>query len=495
MSALITVASDAPAVRASTLDADAGRAARGAAWFATSAIAVKGLQTIVLLIAAAVLAPSALGLLSLGAMVTNVAQTFADLGTAIGLVYWRGDERRAARTSLTLTAAASLLVAAAVWVAAPWLADALRAGPDAEWVIRALISVLPCYGLASVPQELLRRRMSFARRIVPDVASATVGGALSIWLVLAGHGLAGVVIGQVVQGVLTPVLTWLVGSFVVPGWNAGDARGLLRYGGHITAGGALRLIVLNVDYVAVSRVLGPTALGRYSLAFRLAYLPYLNIAFVIAGAAFPYLCRLTGVDVGRATTRILASSMTLLAPVCTGIALFADQLTLLGARWQGAIPAVRWLSLWAALLSLAYFLQIALNSVGRPRSTMLLQLLHLAGLVAALLLLTRDGIRAVAIGRVGAAALAALGAVHLARRQVPGFSGRQLVPALGPAALGSACMAAVTLVAHRVWPGSVVSLTGLFVVGAAALAAYVLPVVLVGRPNLTDTVRLIGRRP
>ena len=44
---------------------DEGRAARGALWFATNSIVVKGAQTLVLLTLAATLAPSALGLVAL----------------------------------------------------------------------------------------------------------------------------------------------------------------------------------------------------------------------------------------------------------------------------------------------------------------------------------------------------------------------------------------------------------------------------------------------
>jgi O-antigen/teichoic acid export membrane protein len=477
-----------------TQKAGAGRAARGALWLGLSAAVVKGAQTLVLLVVAALLAPSALGLLALGALITNIAQTLSDMGASMGLVYWRGDPTRAARTALTVSATTSSLIAAGIWALAPWLADVLHAGADGGWVIRGLIVVLPCYGIAGVSQELLRRDLAFGRRIVPDITAALIGAGVSIALAFAGHGLAGVVAGQIAQGVLTMVLTWVVGRVVWPAWHRDDAAVLLRYGGHLTAAGVLGLGLLNVDYVLVSRVLGSTALGQYSLAFRLAYLPYLNVAFVIAGAAFPYLCRLSGADVGRAADRIINAAMTLLLPVCVGIGLFADQLALLGAKWAPAVPALRWLALYAALLSLAQFAYTALNAVGQPRATMLLRLLHLVVLVAVLSALVHHGVEAVAVGQVIAALVAALSGLWLARRHVPGLLMQRLGAGLVPALAGSACMTVVALTVHRLLPATTVSAAGLAWVGLLALSAYAAPVFLLGRADLGRTMRTLKER-
>lgn len=469
----------------------AARAARGAFWLGLGAVVVKGAQTVVLLVIAALLAPSALGLLAIGALVTNVAQTLSDMGASTGLIYWRGNPARVARTALTVSAATSLAIASAVWVAAPWIGQAMHGGPDASWVIRGLVSVLPCYGIAAVSQELLRRDLAFVRRIVPDVVAAVLGAVLSVVLALRGHGLAGVVAGQIVQGVATMVLTWVVGRLVWPAWNRADAKVLLRYGGHLTAASVLGLVLLNVDYIMVARVLGGTALGQYSLAFRLAYLPYLNIAFVIAGAAFPYLCRLSGAATGRALERVLTAALTMLIPVCVGMALFADQLTLLGGKWAPAVTAVRWLALYAALLGTAQFLYTALNAVGRPRTTMLLRLLHLVSLVAVLVLLVRHGVAAVAAGQVVAGVVAAGSALLLGRRQIAGLRLNCVAVALLPALAGAACMTVVVLAIQQAFPSTLVSAAGLACLGALAVVAYLVPVALLGRAELAHTIRTV----
>ena len=125
-----------------------------------------------------------------------------------------------------------------------------------------------------------------------------------------GHGVMALVVGQIVQASLTMVLAWVVHPPVLPGWNLEDARGLLSYGGPYAGANLLELVQLNIDYLIVSRVLGGEALGQYSLAFRLAFMPYLMVVVVMSGAAFPYLCRQRGADLGRAAVTVMTAALT-----------------------------------------------------------------------------------------------------------------------------------------------------------------------------------------
>jgi O-antigen/teichoic acid export membrane protein len=280
---------------------------------------------------------------------------------------------------------------------------------------------------------------------------------------------------------------------VLPGWNREDARGLLSYGGPYAGANLLELVQLNIDYLIVSRVLGGEALGQYSLAFRLAFMPYLMVVVVMSGAAFPYLCRQRGADLGRAAVTVMTAALTLVAPICLGIALFADDLVLLGDKWEPGVPVVAWLALYAALLSVGQLVQTALNAAGKPAASMGLRLCHLVLLLGVLLIVARHGITAVAIGQVAAATCIALVALALARLYVTGFSLRRLVASLRPAVAGVAVMAAVVLVLRRVLGLTDPSLTGLLVVGAAGVVAYAATVWVLDREHLREAGALLRR--
>ena len=472
---------------------EASRTARGALWLATNSLVVKGSQTVVLLTLAAMLAPSALGLVALGTLVANVSIVLSSMGTASALVYWRGDVMRAARTAATIGLLMGLLMASALWWAAPALASSLRADDGGANVIRGLTVTLPFLALAAVTNELLRRELRFLRRIIPDSVGSLVGAVVAIALVAEGSGVMGLVIGQIVQGVLTLVLCWVVHPPVLPGWNREDARGLLSYGGPYAGANLLELVQLNVDYLIVARVLGSMLLGQYSLAFRLAYMPYLLIVVVSAGAAFPYLCRRRGAQLGRSATVVMTGALTLVAPVCLGLLLFAGDLTLLGDKWSPGVPVVAWLAGYAVLLSVGQLVHTSFNAAGRPGVTMTLRLLHLVLLSGTLILVARHGVVVVAAAQVAVAAVVAGASLLLARRIIAGFSLRRLARSLQPALAGLVVMSVVVLGLRALTGLTPPSLTGLLLLGLAGVLAYAATVWRLDKDNLVEASTLLRR--
>ncbi|MFB9311835.1 oligosaccharide flippase family protein [Nocardioides plantarum] len=471
----------------------AGRTARGALWLAVNGIVVKSSQTVVLLILAAVLAPQALGLVALGTLVANVSVVLSSLGTASALVFWRGDVQRAARTAVTLAIVTGVALGSLIWATAPWLADAMGAEDGGARVIRGLVLTLPFVTVSAVTNELLRRRLAFLRRIIPDTTASVLGAVVAIGLALGGSGVMALVVGQVVQAVATLLLSWCVHPPVRPGWSTADAKGLLSYGGPLAGANLLQLVQLNVDYIVVSVVLGAAALGQYSLAFRLAFMPYLMIAVVIGGAAFPYLCRLTGARLAEASATVMAATVTIVTPVCLGIAMLADHLVLLGRKWSDGVPVVALLAGYAWMLVFGTLAQTSLSAAGRTGVAMGLRLAHLVFLVVGLALVSRQGIVAVGASQLVAATLAALLALWLLRRVVTGFSAYAVARQLGPVAVAAAVMA-LAMLGLRILLNSRhvdVSAATLVLGAVVGIVAYALPLAALDRDRVVGLGQLL----
>ncbi|MDQ6525669.1 oligosaccharide flippase family protein [Nocardioides sp. LHD-245] len=399
----------------------------GAGWLALGAVASKASQTLVLLLVAVVLDPAALGVVALGAALLNVTTVLADLGTATALVHFRGDAERAARSALTLALVTSLALVAVVWGAAPWLAGLLRVGSTGADVFRGVVLCVPLAAAAGISAELLRRRLDFRRRILPDVVGSAVGAAVTGLALASGAGAFALVPGQLAQAVVALVLLWILRPPVRPGWSARDAATLLSYGGGLAGGALLSLVMLNLDYALVAHRLGTDDLGAYSMAFRVAFMPYLLVAVVIGGAVFPRLCRLRGAAVGESAIAATVVVQRLLVPVYAAMALLAPLLRLLGDEWSIAVPALRWLAAYGLALSLLEPLLVALRSVGRTADTLGLAALHV-GLLALLLVRYVDhGITTVAVTQLAAAVVTLVAAAVLVTVRVPGWRWSLLV--------------------------------------------------------------------
>jgi len=452
--------------------ASARGAFRGALWLGLGATTVKASQTVVLLALAALLAPSAMGLLAVGSLVLNVSAALTDLGSSTALVHWRGRAEEAARSALTLALGLSLLLTTSLWLAAPSLAHVLNVGDQGAAVIRGLLLALPFSAVAGVSGELLRREFAFVRRVVPDIVSAVLGSAVALVLALDGRGVYALVVGQVIQSALSMLLCWVVRPPVRPGWRFAHVRALVAYGGHLAGANLVQLLMLNVDYLLVAHVLGAGPLGQYSLAFRLAYMPHLLVAVVIGGAVFPYLCRMRGNDVGRATATFGAAAVAVLLPMYLGLMLLAPQIELLGAKWAPAVPVLRWLAGYGLLLSLVRMCMVPLNAVGRTRDSFLYSTLHLLLLSVVLTVLTPHGVVWVSIGQVLAVVVVVVLIARAVQSHVPGFRVVRVVRSLVPVVGAAALMVVVTVGLQRLFPWTRVSATGLALVGTLAVLSY-----------------------
>jgi O-antigen/teichoic acid export membrane protein len=160
------------------------------------------------------------------------------------------------------------------------------------------------------------------------------------------------------------------------GWNRLLAAEVFSYASKMSGGALPQVIVLNIDYIIIGRVLGPGPLGLYSLAFRLCYLPYLAVTIVINGVAFPYYCRLTSrQEIGLGLIRV--SGIIALATLFTLLGLLAGHIVLLGDRWAPAAGPLRILALYGILLSLGDGALFALRALGRAGLGLGLKALHL----------------------------------------------------------------------------------------------------------------------
>ncbi len=456
----------------------ATKAARGALWLSVGSWTSKGMQTVVLLVLAHFFVPADFGVLAIAALTYNVVQALNNLGIADALTYRDERVHEAARTALTMIVAAAAVLTLAMWFAAPWIASFFHS-PRSVFVLRGFALAIPFDAAALVPVALMTRSLQFRRRTLPDAIPSLVGGAVTIAVVAAGHDLGGLVAGQISQGVAALAIALAVGYRCLPGWDWGLARELVSYGGHLGGAAVMQLVLLNVDYVIVGHVLGPNPLGYYSLAYRLCYLPYLAVSFVVNGAAFPYYCRLPSRrDIGRATETVSALVNAASVPLYAGLVLFANDVVLLGHKWAPSITAIRWLAVYGMLLSVINTFQASLKAVGRPSLVLASRSIHVVVLTLVLVATASSGIAVVSFDQ----AAVALGVLLITSAwTVRNAESRPVELARGLALplLGALAMGVVVVVGKQVPALSASNWTSFVVLGVVSLVAFVAVVLVV----------------
>jgi PST family polysaccharide transporter len=352
---------------------------------------------------ARLISPDDYGSFAVALVVLTALLSMNELGVSLAIVRWDGDVRRIAPTVATLSLMSSIALYAVAFLAAPAIASALNAH-EASAMIRVLALGVIVDGLAAASIQVLTREFAQGRRFAIDTASFLVGTGLSVGLAWAGLGGWALVWGSLVSNVLAGVLAILAAP-----WRAGwgfdreTARGLLAFGLPLAGSSLLLFIMLNVDYLVVGHLLGPTQLGLYLWAFNLCSWPVNLVSTTIRRVSLAGFSRISGGGQGGPSAYVTSIGATLLlaVPMCTGLAVFAPQIVgiLYGPTWAASAAVVRPLALFALariLVELSYDFLVA---VDRGRSNLVVQGVWLAALVPAVIV----GARAQGIVGVGIA--------------------------------------------------------------------------------------------
>ncbi|MGW2650183.1 oligosaccharide flippase family protein [Streptomyces sp. NPDC001393] len=427
-----------------------------------------------ILLARFALGPAQWGVYGIAQTVLLVLLSANELGVSLAIVRWDGDPRRFAPTVLTLATVSSGLLYAVLFVCAPTVAGLLDS-PGASGVLRVMCLCLVIDGVAQVPAGFLTREFAQGRRMLVDALNFVLSTAVTLVLAFAGWGAMSFAVGAVAGNVAALVGCALAAPGTLRfGWDPQQARALLRFGLPLAGASLLALAVVNVDTMVVGSTLGQVSLGFYVLAFNMSGWPVRVVSEAARRVSFAGFSRLADSPqaLARGFSRALGVLVTGTVPLCVLLGGLAAPVVHLvyGSTWLPAADALPWLMALGLVrigCELAYDCLVA---TGQRRSLVLTQGLWVVALVPALIVGARlGGIVGVSQGHV----LVAAGLVVPAFLHALGRAGIGLVPIARACAwpfFAGSVMTVVILVAKRLLgDGS----PALFVVGAAALACYV----------------------
>jgi O-antigen/teichoic acid export membrane protein len=450
-------------------------AVTGVVWLGASSLVNRLVLMATMAVLATRLDPRDFGMLAVVTLVSQTVLIFNDFGFSDALVYQPTSARQAAETMLVAVLAGSGALAAALFLGAPTIARFFRV-PDAVAILRAYSFVVLVNGIGSSLLGVLTRELAFARRSSVEAVPAIVGGIVTIPLALSGVGVWSLAIGDMARAVLILVLVLVaLPARLRPHWHRDVAREMRPYAQKSVASTALDFALQNVDYLLVGRLLGPVALGYYSLAFRMASLPILLVTNVVGGVAFPAFARLLP-NRGRVrsafeTQMRVANAVMFLAG--GGLVVLAPSLQVLGAKWGPAVPVARALGLYICLRSAAAMTTPLLQAVGAPGSIAWLRAAWAAGLAALIATVGRQGIATVGEIQV-LVALALLVAHALVARRLAGIDLAAFAASIVRPALAATLAGLVTAAVHASLGATLprASLPGFLLLGALFTAVY-----------------------
>ena len=359
---------------------------------------------------------------------------------------------------------------------------------------------LVALGVRTVPEALIEKDMRF--RWISLVNAGCDIFAAAVTLVMAWRGFAywALVAGNLAAIIARSILMVRERPHRFAWPRLSSIRKELRFGWHVFVSVFSSAAYSRLDNATAGRVLGPGALGFYSMAWNLANVPLEKLTTLVTSVVHPYFA-VAQKDFAalRRYVRTLTELIALATfPATIGLGLVARQLVpfALGKKWEPAVPVLEVLSAYAAFRSIVALLPKVLTAVGDARFVMWDELAALVILPSGFYIGSHWGITGIGWAWVAAYPCAALPLYWKVFKTIQLDVGSYF-RALRPALEGTAAMVLGVVWLKRALPVNRPLLTRLVLEIATGAAIYVATVLLLHRKRTQTFWKLIKefRRP
>jgi O-antigen/teichoic acid export membrane protein len=342
---------------------------------------------------ARLLSPAEIGLFSVSLALVGVAQVLRDFGVASYLIQapeLRSEHLRTAYGVLLLVGGTTF---AALFLLAPWLA-AFYDSPRMATVLRICALNFLALPFCTVSLAVLRREMRFRPLALVNVAAAAVGALASVGLALAGVGVESLAMGAVLVNLVTALGAWIARGRPRPLRPALSRwREVLGFGTQTSAAGVVTSISMDINDIAVGKILGFEPVALLSRAQGLMSMFHRDLMGAVRNVAFPAYAQAhrEGRDLEPLYIASVANVTALAWPFYGFVSLFALEVLrlLYGPQWDAAAPLVPLFcaaGAIAAVASLIANLVVAMGRIGLVTAfELVMQPLRAATIVAAAL--------------------------------------------------------------------------------------------------------------
>ena len=333
------------------------KATTGMVWAMVERFSVQGVVFVLDLVIARIIGPDSYGLIAMLAIFMAVSQVFIDGGFSSALIQYKQRDEADYSTAFWVNVILSVVVYAALFAAAPLIADFYNQ-PILAPVTRVYSINLILNSLVAVNRTKLTIAVDFKTQSKISFWSAVLSGIVGVTLALLGHG----VWALVWQALALALFNVLLSVYYVR-WRpqCGISREsfgrLFGFGSKMMLSNVISALYSKVYDMVIGKKFSGTQLGLYSRADKFNQFASSNIGGVLSRVSFPVLSEIQDDDerLRSAYRRLVQVSALVVFPLIMGLCGVARPLIqlVLGTEWMGCVPLMQ-------ILSLAYVWDIVI---------------------------------------------------------------------------------------------------------------------------------------
>lgn len=251
----------------------AQRVARGAIWTMAATTARIASAILILPVLTRLLSPEDFGLIQLAMPLIFFMMVFSDFGLQPALIVAEKPTDKLWSTAFWTGMGAATILTSLLVIAAPFIADFYNE-PRAELILQVLAITMFASGTMIVPGAWFLRTMNFRVLAIVEFTTVTSGIIVALTCAVAGFGVWSLVLQQLVMYSLKATALCIASKAPLKfEFSWAELKSMMNFGVSMTNTRFMLFLSRNVDMIIIGRFLGATALGFYSIAWRVMMMP------------------------------------------------------------------------------------------------------------------------------------------------------------------------------------------------------------------------------
>lgn len=317
----------------------------GLIWRFLERCGAQGVNFVVSIILARLLAPELYGTIALITVFTAILEIFVDSGMGNALIQKKDADDVDFSSVFYFNMIMCAVLYAGMFIAAPLIAEFYN---DAELtpLVRVMSLVLIISGLKNVQQAYVSRTMQFKRFFFATLGGTIVAAIVGIWMAYAGYGVWALIAQNLVNKVIDTMVLW----FTVK-WrpkllfSITRLKGLVSYGWKLLASSLLDTVYNNLRQLIIGKLYSSSDLAFYNRGKQFPNFIITNINTSIDSVLFPAMSSQQDYTerVKSMTRRSIKISSYIMWPLMMGLAFTATSIVslILTDKWLPCVLFLR----------------------------------------------------------------------------------------------------------------------------------------------------------
>ena len=311
----------------------------GVKWVALANIFQQIISLVGLVIFAKLLSPHDFGTFSILMVFIGFLAIFSELGTSAAVIHIKNPSQKLLSSIFYFNLSIGLFLAALLALSSGAIASYFDNPTLAPMLLVVSLNFI-IISFEIVPKTLLQKDMNF--KYLSLINSMTILTGLVVGLVAAYKGLGAysLVLQFMVNSVLNVGFIWYFSTWR-PSWYfaLADIKQIWGYTSHLSVFTIINYFSKNADNFLIGKYLSSSALGVYSLGYRIMLYPLQNISITLMRVLFPAFSSIQDDNIAfkKAYTRVIFFIALITFPIMTGLMATAPLLVdvVFGDKWEG----------------------------------------------------------------------------------------------------------------------------------------------------------------